>query len=245
VDGVRLRLRGREQRLVALLAVRGPMSRSAVAGTLWPEVSEERARTSVRSAVWTLSGLAPHLLTTGTELALAPDVQVDATQLLATARAVLGGTVAPDRLPLPAHELLPGGTCTAPLLASWNDDWVVVERERFEQLRLLVLDALCTWWLTRGDAVRAEVFAREAVSVDPLRESAQRRLVEVYLSAGDVAAALTQFHTFRALLADELGLSPTPLMSALVTAALHQDVPSPPRPPRPRGHRRRPRRALV
>src|SRR5262245_9570317 len=42
----------RSQRLVALLALRGPQTRALVGGTLWPEAGEQRAQTSVRAALW-------------------------------------------------------------------------------------------------------------------------------------------------------------------------------------------------
>src|SRR3981081_902331 len=63
-----------------VLAVRAlnekPMPRSQVAGTLWPEVSEERARGNLRSVLWRMSGV--QALTQGRSLlSLRDDVEVD------------------------------------------------------------------------------------------------------------------------------------------------------------------------
>ena len=50
------------ERLVAFLALRGPSRRCFVAGTLWPEVSEEHALASLRTSIWRMNRLAPGLL---------------------------------------------------------------------------------------------------------------------------------------------------------------------------------------
>ena len=52
--------------------------------------------------------------------------------------------------------------------------------------------------------------ALEAVRAEPLRESANARLIEVYLAEGNVCDALRQYDAFRALLQRELGLEPSP-----------------------------------
>ena len=55
-----------------------------------------------------------------------------------------------------------------------------------------------------------------AVAGEPLRESAHRALITAYLAEGNRSEALRQYRFFRHLLADELGLEPSPLMESLV-----------------------------
>ena len=51
VDGIDVDLAAGSQRLVALLALRGRCSRSRVAGTLWPDSTEQRALGCLRTAI--------------------------------------------------------------------------------------------------------------------------------------------------------------------------------------------------
>jgi DNA-binding SARP family transcriptional activator len=55
------------------------------------------------------------------------------------------------------------------------------------------------------------------IAVDPLRESAQRLLVEAHLAEGNVGEALRCFQRYRALARHELQVDP----SAELTALLH------------------------
>jgi DNA-binding SARP family transcriptional activator len=57
VDGRTRRVSPSGQRLLALLALRGPHPRSYAAGTLWGDVSESRALARLRTAVWRLGGV--------------------------------------------------------------------------------------------------------------------------------------------------------------------------------------------
>ena len=84
-------LGGREQRLVALLALRGRKPRSQIAGTLWPDTTDERALTSLRSAVLRVRRSASGLLEfSHSTLALAPDVRVDVQEVVQWAAETAG-----------------------------------------------------------------------------------------------------------------------------------------------------------
>ena len=102
------------------------------------------------------------------------------------------------------------------VLLDWSEDWVVVERERFRQLRPHTLERLCGELALQGDFGRAIELGLRAVSTEPLRESAQRQLIRVYLAEGNDVDALRQFHAYEALISDELGLEPSDEMVALV-----------------------------
>src|SRR5215210_6471783 len=66
------------QRLVAHLCLSGRPTRTAIAGRLWPDVPEEHAHGSLRSALWRLHKAVPGLIeVSGGALALAPGVRVD------------------------------------------------------------------------------------------------------------------------------------------------------------------------
>jgi len=103
------------------------------------------------------------------------------------------------------------------LLPDWTEDWVLVKRDHHTQLRLRALEALSlrlSEMRRFGEAVQAAMLA---VAREPLRESAQRTLVQVHLAEGNVAAALKQYVSFRELLLEELNLEPSPEMQSLVS----------------------------
>jgi DNA-binding SARP family transcriptional activator len=91
-----------------------------------------------------------------------------------------------------------------------------MRRERFHQLRLRALEALCRKLVGMGRIGQAVQAGIAAVSGEPLRESAHRELVMAHIAEGNVAAALRQYEAFRRLLADELKLEPSEEMRSLV-----------------------------
>jgi DNA-binding SARP family transcriptional activator len=199
------------QRLVAHLCLVGRQARTAVAGRLWPDVPEEKAHASLRSALWRLRRAVPELVdATGDALGLAAGVRVDVRDLHTWADRVEHPRAGTDRLMLPDMALL------ADLLPGWYDDWVLLERDRLQQLRLHALETLAARLGVagrHGDALQA---AHLAIRSEPLRESAHRTVVRVHLAEGNMVEALRAYGLFRDLLHDELGVPPTEQMTRLV-----------------------------
>jgi DNA-binding SARP family transcriptional activator len=199
------------QRLVAHLSLVGRPTRGAIAGDLWPDVPEEHASGSLRSALWRLHKVVPGLVdTSGGALGLASGVRVDVREFTAWATWVLDpgsgpACPAPPDVPLDA-ELLPG----------WYDEWVLVERERLRQLRLHALEVFADRLIGAGRPGEAIDVALAAVRGEPLRESAHRVLVRAHLAEGNVAEAIRQYEGYRRVLAAELGVRPTARMRELV-----------------------------
>jgi DNA-binding SARP family transcriptional activator len=199
------------QRLIAHLGLSGCRARSAIAGQLWPEVPEEHAQGSLRSALWRLHKSAPGLVVaTGSTLSLAEGVRLDVRELTDWAQHVLDPlTVVLSGV---TPEVGPGGE----LLPGWYEDWVLVEREQLRQLRMHALEALAGKLTDAGRYGEAVQAAYAAVRADPLRESAHRAVVQVHVAEGNVAEALRAYELTRRLLSEELGVVPTPRMEALV-----------------------------
>lgn len=233
LDGFRLRLAGRTshstmedmprglQRLVAHLGLFDSPARTAIAGHLWPDVPESHAHGSLRSALWRLQKLVPGLIrSTGETLALAENVRVDVWELIAWAHRAMDPHTGVDEVAAPdpglSGELLPG----------WYDDWVLLERERFRQLRMHALEALANKLSVAGRFGEAVQAAYAAVQAEPLRESAHRTLVQVHIAEGNLVEAVRAFDAFRTMLSDELGVAPTAAMLRLVSR-----LPGPPEPP--------------
>ncbi|MGY1636851.1 BTAD domain-containing putative transcriptional regulator [Geodermatophilus sp. SYSU D00742] len=199
------------QRLVAHLCLSRRSPRSAVAGQLWPDVPEDHAHGSLRSALWRLHKVVPGLVeVSGSALSLAAGVRVDVRELGDWAERVRDPERGLDEVEVPdvglRGELLPG----------WYDDWVLLERERLRQVRMHALELVAARLAAAGrygDALRA---AYAAVRAEPLRESAHRTVVRVHVAEGNLIEALRAYDQFRVLLADELGVSPSEEMARLV-----------------------------
>jgi SARP family transcriptional regulator, regulator of embCAB operon len=203
------------QRLLVFLALHGEIvKRAAVAGALWPDVSEHRAYSNLRAALARLGCTARTALATSKlELGLAEGVTVDIRRAQALARRLLDSAVPPDPSELGMTAV---AALSADLLPDWYDDWVLVEAEDWRQLRLHALDALAGQLTAAGRWGEAAGAARAAVRAEPLRESAHAALIRVHLAEGNQSEALREYASYRALLHAELGLEPTPRLRQLV-----------------------------
>ena len=197
------------QRLLAFLGVHDrPLQRLFVAGQLWMDSREDRALASLRSALYRAGQLASRVVRVlDSRLALDAAVRVDVREVSADARRLIAG----EEEPHDTHSL--GG---GELLPDWYDDWLIIERERFRQLRLHGLEALSSRLLQRERYGEAAETALTAIAGEPLRESAHRALIRVHMAEGNTGEAMRQFELFRRLLHDELGLEPSSQLFALM-----------------------------
>ncbi|ROO62450.1 DNA-binding SARP family transcriptional activator [Micromonospora sp. Llam0] len=198
------------QRIVAVIGLRPGTTRTHLAGLLWPEAAEDRALSSLRTALWRLRQ-EPNcpLRTAGDTVRLDQRVQVDVDDLVRTAARVRDGgdpRLADAVLTAARHDLLPG----------WYDDWVLLERERLRQLRLHLLEHVARSHLDAGRHDEALQAALEAVGAEPLRETPHRLIVQIHLAEGNAYEALHAFYAYRDLALRELQLEPSPAMAALL-----------------------------
>ena len=200
------------QRLLAFLGLHDrPLQRLFVAGKLWTDSTEERALASLRSAIYRANRpIAALVRVADSRLSLGPDVRVDVRAASAHAHALIEGE---------GCECRPGPLLDGELLPDWYDDWLIIERERFRQLRLHGLEALSRRLLEHRRFGEAAEAALSAIAGEPLRESAHRALIRVHFAEGNPSEALRHFELFRRMLHDELGLAPSPQLVALMRAA--------------------------
>jgi len=200
------------QRLIAFLALKEhPVLRSQVAGTLWPEALDGQAGANLRSTLWRIrrSGCSA-VEGTGGHVGLAPWVLVDLRDTYALAYRVLD--------PAAEAEVTPGAISRfdRDLLPDWYEDWVQADRERFRQIRLHTLERLAERLAEGGLFAGAIEAALSAISGEPLRESAHRTLIRIYLMEGNKGEAIRQYVLYQRLLWDELGIQPSGELQRLV-----------------------------
>jgi DNA-binding SARP family transcriptional activator len=202
------------QRLIAFLALRDrSLLRYHVASMLWPDSTEERSVANLRTALWRIryEGC-PVVQATTSHLRLAPTVAVDYYRSTVRARQLL------DPSTECAGDDLDESCFVEDLLPDWYDDWVVIERERFRQLRLYALESAAERLVAAGRLGQAIQAALMAVSEEPLRESAQRVLVRAHLARGNRGEAILQYRRYRQALHDELQVAPSPLFEQLIVS---------------------------
>ena len=159
------------RRLLVFLALHDRVAtRSAIAGTLWPEASDHHAGDSLRSALSRLQSPTRGVIrAVSGGLSLAETVDIDLRDARALAQRLLESGASPSASDLSAAAL---ETFSLELLPGWYDDWVVAEAEDWHQLRVNALEALAQHLTRRGDLALATGAARAAIRAEPLRESA-------------------------------------------------------------------------
>lgn len=199
------------QRVVAFLALHGrPLARGTVASNLWSDVTCDRAAAALRTALWRLGSSSARRLVSaqGRDLALEDNVDVDFRGTCGRARDIVagrGGVVSAVDVALLRDA--------ADLLPDWYDDWAIIERERFCELRVEALERICRDLSRVGRYAEATQAGLAAVAAEPLRESAHQALIATHLAEGNHADALRQFELLRDLLRRNLDLAPSPALA--------------------------------
>ena len=194
-----------QEAILALLLLHHPhpLERSWLAGWLWPECTESQGLATLRRYLTDLRralGPAAVRLQSPSASSLALDLTGAAIDLLVFDAALARG----DPPSLEAAVALYQG----PLLEGWMAEWVFQERQVREQGFLRALEALAEGAMARGDPATAEGYLRRAVGVDPLRESAQRALMQTLAAGGNYAEAILTYRELRLGLQRELNLEP-------------------------------------
>ena len=211
IDGRTITLPHSVERVVAFLGIsQVPVSRVRLAATLWPDVADYRANGDLRSALWRMRRITGVIEEVDSRLSLAGEVEVDIVDLTELTQALILEPAPPalDRLPdlVRAHEILPG----------WDEEWLIVERERYRIHRLRALERSAEALLAADDYAAALDAALASVVTEPYRETAHRLVIQIHIAEGNNAEALRAYRCYRSLVADELGIAPSSMMDDLV-----------------------------
>jgi DNA-binding SARP family transcriptional activator/tetratricopeptide (TPR) repeat protein len=204
----------RLQSLLAYLILHqdAPLPRQRLACLLWPDTSEEQARTNTRK---TLHFLRRNL----------PDIDVflscEHSALWWRPDAPLAFDVAEFKAAIASENLERAVSLYAgDLLPDCYDEWVVDERERLRLNYLEVLGRLIRQKEDECDYTAALGFATRLLHDEPLREEIHRHIMQLYAQKGDRAAALHVYQECTALLQRELNVAPGPATRQLYESLL-------------------------
>jgi DNA-binding SARP family transcriptional activator len=162
------------------------------------------------------------------QLRLPDDAWVDVEAAAEALHRAEGALLAGDPLTAYGPALIATVISRRPFLAGEESPWA--ERRRGAQADLLVraLECLSQASAANGEPALALAHAREVVRIEPFRESGYRLLMNQLQAAGERAEAMRVYERCRALLAEELGVSPSSETAALHRQLLREEQVPPP-----------------
>ncbi len=212
--------------LLSLLALEFPrnLPRSYIAGLLWPDMPETRARHALSQAIWRIRrALSPDVIATqGETVALSSTLWADVIEFQQKVQSQDVSQLQ-EAVALYAGDFLP----------ECYEDWALLARERLRERYVSALHLLFEVLRKERRYEEALACAREIVRMDPLREDGYRALMELCLVLDRPRDALQQYNTLRTLLLEELGVEPSPELQVLRDTArqrMHQDARAGPAP---------------
>ena len=135
--------------------------------------------------------------------------------------AVAGRAVGAEAMGLLTEAL---GLWRGSALAEFADQsWAQVEAARLEELRLAAVEGLVEWRLAAGEHARLVGELEGLVVAQPTRERLRGLLMVALYRSGRQADALAVYQQARVVLAEELGIDPSPELQRLHQAILVQD----------------------
>ncbi len=216
----------KEQELLSYLLLHRnrPHSRETLAGLLWGDASTEKSKKYLRQALWHIQAALESCSGGGAVLTVEHDwVQLNAgvalwldvelferTFMLVQDRR--GADLDAERLgALQAAVQLYRGD----LLEGWYQDWCLYERERLQNIYLVMLDKLMCFCEAQGKFDLGLHYGSLVLRHDRAHERTHRQLMTFQYLSGDRTAALRQFERCAAALKEELGVRPDKLTAAL------------------------------
>ncbi|MBM3465614.1 MAG: hypothetical protein FJX76_26285, partial [Armatimonadetes bacterium] len=193
---------------------------SALLGHFWPESDEERARASLRNALYYVRGILDdlgrdagpgtvpevHRSRRSRAISLRGDYWVD-TVALESGVARAGDLFALERHEEARNALGVLSLYRGAFMEGVDDDWVQGPRTHYAEVYLKGMHLLARCHLAMGDAEAAEAVARRALVHDDLRETLHVALLEALLAQGRRAEAMRHYQDAAAHFEKEFGIS--------------------------------------
>jgi predicted ATPase/DNA-binding SARP family transcriptional activator/Tfp pilus assembly protein PilF len=215
LDGRRLAIPTRNaQSLFAYLVLNAGTSqrREWLAGLLWPDSSEDNARSNLRHELWRLR----KVLGNEAESCLRID---DLTIAFDVNSAYTLDVYVLNNLPLQnstADELIEAlSAYQGELLPGFYDEWISVERERLNTLFEAKMELLLELLQSKGRWREVLEWSTRWIAMGRWPEPAYRALMSAYASGGDTSKAVATYKRLSQGLQKDLGMKPSEQSQAL------------------------------
>lgn len=209
------------QALLIYLAVTNQQhSRQVLAGLLWGEMPEDKARRNLRvtlSRIRTPLEAHLHIRRRSLRLNEAATFSVDVAEFESCLAPPTPSLAQLERAAAlyRGHFLQDFELRDAPLF----EDWIRPLQERYRQMAMETMYRLATHFTTQKQYATAIDYANRLLQLEPWLEEAHRQLMLLLALSGKRSAALNQYESCRSLLQEELGIEP-----AAATVALYQQI---------------------
>jgi predicted ATPase/DNA-binding SARP family transcriptional activator len=219
--------------LLAYLAVNRVMhSRETLSALLWPDYEQSKAFTNLRHTLWEIQqSIGEGWLDTSRDkigLNTQADIWLDVDhfksrlgQSRVQKEVAQRVSLLADAAKLYRNHFLTGFSLKDAL--TFNE-WAFAESEELRRNLAEALNTLSEDYIALGEAEKAIPYARRLITLDPLNEASHRKLMDVYIQAGQHSAALKQYQTCEQILRKELGLDPQPETLALYKRIRKGDI---------------------
>ena len=201
-----------------------PQPRQHLAFLLWPDSTEEQARTNLRNLWHRLRCALPNadrfLLADGLTMQWCEDAPcgLDVAEFAEHLKQAESAADTEER----SQELeLAVATYGGELLPGCYSDWLLAERDRLAQAYGTALKGLATLYEEQRDYPRAIGHVQALLRHDPLHEPAYPQLMCLHALNDDRAAALHVYHTCVTVLRRELDVGPGPATHQLYERLLN------------------------
>jgi DNA-binding SARP family transcriptional activator/tetratricopeptide (TPR) repeat protein len=182
--------------LLAYLALEGVTPRSRLAGLLWADVGEDRARANLRQEIYRVNQVGTLIENDRFNVWLAKNVDSDLAQFDELSGEFAQGLEIDD-----APDIM---------------DWLYSQRESLSEQRRANLEGQFKQLENASSYRQAAVVARKLVTLEPLSEAAHVRMLRCLYLSDDRVGVRTGILELRRLLKEELGVEPLPETTAML-----------------------------
>jgi len=215
----------------SLVLERGrPLARNELADILWPRELPRAADSALNALISKLRSLLTRLGPGWTEVLIGArgtyelrppeplwiDLEAAAEAVHEAEAAVRLGQVPRAYGPSAvAHHI-----ARRPFFPGEGGRWVETWRDRLREIRLRALEVRGAVYLANAEPALALQNGYEMLTIQPFREAGHRLVMRAQAAMGNTAEALLAYEACRRLIADELGVDPSPQTKAVYEAVL-------------------------
>ena len=203
-----------------------PVPREELAEVLWPGTLPAAWDPALKSLVSKLRQFLGHLNAPSASLSISsqfgcyqlhlpPPAWIDLESARHSADEAAGALRSGDIRAAWGPTLVTLAIAQRPFLPGEEGEWIEGKRRELQDMLVSALDCYVEICLRTAQAAQAAQMAIQAVSLEPFRETGYRQLMRVHAASGNRAEALRVYQRCQELLADQLGVDPSPETEAL------------------------------